>query len=253
MNTLIKKNLVLDFNHFYENDKENFDPSIEYIDMSDICGTDMYCTAEAQQEISNRLSGYSANGIHFLGSGDYHYVSEFFVNKITEPFNLVLFDYHNDMQLPMIHDLTSCGGWAGDILNNNKLINQLIIIGPDQKTINAIESDNMNKLVCISLQTLEKHKAKNEVNKIDTNKPVYISIDKDVLSKTYARTNWNQGEMSLSVLEHILKSILTKSRVIGVDICGEYARDISYWEALEAEEVNERTNMELFRFLTKFK
>ena len=36
-----------------------------------------------------------------------------FVDKIKKPFSLVLFDHHTDMLQPMIHDLTSCGSWAG--------------------------------------------------------------------------------------------------------------------------------------------
>ena len=34
---------------------------------------------------------------------------------------------------------------------------------------------------------------------------IYISIDKDILDKHYIETNWSQGHMSLSMLEHLLK------------------------------------------------
>ena len=34
------------------------------------------------------------------------------MEKITEPFSLVLFDRHPDTQRPSFGDITSCGGWV---------------------------------------------------------------------------------------------------------------------------------------------
>ena len=51
--------------------------------------------------------------------------------------------------------------------------------------------------------------------------PLYISIDKDVLSEQYSETNWNQGELTLGMLEHMLQYFLERASVYGIDICGE--------------------------------
>lgn len=52
---------------------------------------------------------------------------------------------------------------------------------------------------------------------------VYISIDKDVLSSTWARTDWDQGDMQLPELTSFLDEIRQRCTVIGADVCGERA------------------------------
>jgi len=49
--------------------------------------------------------------------------------------------------------------------------------------------------------------------------PVYLSIDKDVLSQEVVQTNWDQG----SFLEHHLIDLIQacKQRLIGADITGD--------------------------------
>ena len=71
---------------------------------------------EAKQEIKRRLCNYGVHGIHFLDNGNYHYMTKIFAEKINMPFSLVLFDHHNDMQQPLIHQLTGCGSWAAEML-----------------------------------------------------------------------------------------------------------------------------------------
>jgi hypothetical protein len=52
-----------------------------------------------------------------------------------------------------------------------------------------------------------------------THAPLYLSIDKDVLSESVARTNWDQGRL---LLDDLLSLIDTAApRVIGSDITGE--------------------------------
>ena len=47
-----------------------------------------------------------------------------------------------------------------------------------------------------------------------------ISIDKDVLSKDFASTDWDQGTMTLESLEALLKAYSAGREIIGADICG---------------------------------
>lgn len=82
------QNLLLDFTHIYPEGIEKEADDITRIDMSDIRGTDMYCSPEAQEEIRRRLQGFGPEGIHFLDNGNYHYVTKLFVEKIRIPFPL---------------------------------------------------------------------------------------------------------------------------------------------------------------------
>ena len=242
------ENVILDFSHVYPENIETQVEDLTRVDLSDISGTNMYCTKEAEDEIRNRLKDFGPEGIHFLDNGNYHYVTKIFLDKIKEPFSLVLFDYHNDMQIPIIHDLISCGSWAREVLKENHYLQQLILIGPDQKSIDEIDSDIQEKLICISIQELEQHKAKKMAEKIQREFPVYFSIDKDVLNRYAARTNWNQGRMSLDMLEMLLYQICAHQKVIGADIGGECSTQEPFNELICDKSINEATNEVLYRF-----
>ena len=223
------RNLFLDFTGIYDREEIEKLPQTVHLDFTDISGTDMYCTPEAEAELKKRLAPFGVSGIHFLDSGNYHYMTKYFVEKIKTPFSLVMFDFHNDMQIPMI------------------------IIGPNQKTLEEIDVNRRDKLVCISLQDLEEKHAGEKIREIKMNIPFYISIDKDVLDKTYAVTNWNQGKMSMTTLETLLHLFLVRGEVIGVDICGEYsALGGSIPEYAQAERVNSKTDRELYNYIRRY-
>ena len=79
--------------------------------------------------------------------------------------------------------------------------------------------------------------------------PVYLSIDKDVLSRDDARTNWDQGEMSLEQMQEMIKQISRERKLLGVDICGEPQQESSRWLEAEELEINDKTNQALCRSL----
>lgn len=206
-------------------------------------------TKAAEKELRKRLNGYRPGGIHFLDSGNYHYMTRLFVEKIHEPFSLVLFDHHSDMQQPVIHELTSCGSWAADVLRTNRYIRQLILVGPERPGIGEIGSEFQSKLVCITMQALQKHQVLEEFAKIRQDLPAYISVDKDVLDRYDARTNWNQGNMSVDMLEKLLGEVFSHQQVIGIDICGECSMSEPFSKLLEDEKINAATNKSLYEFL----
>ena len=76
---------------------------------------------------------------------------------------------------------------------------------------------------------------------------VYISIDKDVLSRDYARTNWDQGDMTLDGLFFAIKDISLKHRIIGVDVCGELT--LLKGACSEDVSINSETNRRIQEFL----
>ena len=246
------QNLILDFSHVYPENIETRMENFRRIDCSDIEGTNMYCTEEAEKELRNRLSRVSPEGIHFLDNGNYHYMTKLFTEKIKDPFSLVLFDHHSDMQQPMIHELTSCGSWAGEILRENPYLEQLILIGPNESSIRKIPSEFKKKLVCISMQQIEAETTEKEFPKIRMDLPAYISIDKDVLNRYGARTNWSQGNMSVDTLKRMLIDVFMHQNVIGVDICGECSLSEPLWQLEEDEKINSVTNTILYQFLLPY-
>lgn len=245
-------NLLLDFTHICPPDVEQRVPGMKRIDLSDIPGTCMYCTGEAKRQLRERLNDYGPHGIHFLDNGNYHYMTELFAEKIRAPFALVLFDHHSDMQQPLIHDLTSCGSWAAQLARNDSFLKQLILIGPDASAFADIDDDLKEKTVFISVSDQEEAAAARQIGQIDMRLPVYLSIDKDILDRCSARTNWNQGNMSLITLEKLLREVFAHQCVIGADICGGCDPQEPLWQLMEDERINARTDAILYRFLSRY-
>ena len=271
------ENLILDFTHVYCDEYIEDIDRFRYMDCSDIEETDMYCSKEAYKRIWEKIKPYGIQGIHYLDSGNYHYITKIITDHIDEPFGLVMYDHHTDMQIPMVPGMMSCGDWAGQALNRNKNLRQLVIVGPPEKDIDqTLESYNgsqSGRLLIFSAEDLHGGLLEDKLKLIRTDLPLYISIDKDVLGTEDCETNWSQGNMSIGGLERLLGVFLggqgeernsdaccnderyagdiRHSRILGVDICGEIQTDIPVPEYLEAEEKNEKVNIELFRFISE--
>lgn len=145
--------------------------------------------------------------------------------------------------------MMSCGDWAGLVLDQNPNLKQLILIGPDATDISQIDAIRKDRLLTFSAEELKNGTAQRKSTDILSGVPFYISIDKDVLSTRFTETNWNQGNMTLDMLEHLLGIILSRETICGIDICGECQPDLPLPEYMEAEEKNERINHELADFI----
>lgn len=251
---MLNNHLILDFSHVYCDEKIPKNDKVLWIDCSDIRECDLYCSKGAEEEIKSRIKPYGIHGIHFLDSGNYHYVTKIMTDFIEQEFLLILFDHHTDMQKPMIDNMTSCGDWAGNVLKTNSLLQQLVLIGPQEGDILEVlnEKDIKEKLLTFSAEEIQGGDVEYKMSKIKKNLPVYVSIDKDILDEEYSMTNWSQGKMSLSMLERLLMPILKNEKILGIDICGECRQDIPFPQYLEAEEINGETNKELFDFLIHY-
>ncbi|WP_346998773.1 arginase family protein [Coprococcus eutactus] len=271
------ENMILDFTHVYRDEDIKDIDRFRYIDCSDIQETDMYCSKNAYEKIWGRIEPYGIQGIHYIDSGNYHYISKIITDHIDEPFGLVMYDHHTDMQMPMVPEMMSCGDWAGQALSQNKNLRQLVIVGPPEsdieQTLESYSGSQSGRLLTFSAEDLHGDLLENKLKLIRTDLPLYISIDKDVLGPEYTETNWSQGDMSIDGLERLLSVFLggqgeeknsdacrndernagdiRHSRILGIDICGEIQTDIPVPEYLEAEEKNEKVNIELFRFISE--
>lgn len=219
-------NVIFNFSNVYREETFYLHKRFQWIDCTDVKGADCFCDNEASREILHRMNNLSAQGIHFIDSGNYHYLSKFFTDKITEDFILVVFDHHPDMQPSLFDDLLTCGDWVKAALDTNSHLQKVVLLGTSDELLAKIDSKYANRLIEYKESQLHDKEAWNQFYNMHFTLPIYISIDKDVMSDEVEDTNWDQGKASLQDLKRALSILLCHDRVIGVDICGECSYSI---------------------------
>ena len=242
-----KKTVIMNFSGIYEEETFYKDREVCWINCRDISGVNGYCSDDAQEEIRKRIWDYDYRGIHFLDSGNYHYLSKFWLEKIEEPYSLIVFDHHTDMQESAFFGMLSCGSWIKEVLEEHPYIKEVCVVGPPKAAIEQCEPNLASRVVFLTQEELEAGILEKWHAFLENGKelPVYLSIDKDVLCLEDARTNWDQGEMKLEEMEKMIKQVFQKRNVLGADICGENPQDTARMPAKEDLEINGRTNARL--------
>ena len=164
---------------------------------SDLSGTGMYVDEDAEKEIKRRLFAAGIPGkyrIRFLDNGNYHYMTRILASYMEAPFDLITFDNHTDDKPPAFEGLKSCGSWRLDIVTENKYLRKNMLVRSRQDFDKAY---------------------------IPSKLPLYISLDKDILSRIVLETNWDQGDMTESELFGILQELLKTRKIAAFDVCGE--------------------------------
>ena len=189
------------------------------LNLRDIEGTVCYCDSEAAREIEARLPEVLPK-IRLIDSGDYHYMTYLLAMREKEPFSLLLLDNHPDNQEPEFWGVLSCGGWVKTLRENCPFLESVLTIGPE-------------------LREYPEGWARG--------RRVYISLDKDIMSKEYARTDWSQGEFTLNDVEHVLRAV--EGEIAAIDICGE----ISVAKGATGEDlrINKLTNIKLLELMSE--
>ena len=255
---------------------------VRWLDCTKIVGTDCYCDDDAIKEINelidnaessksecnriieNRDNSTNAPDIHFFDNGNYHYMSKLWTDRVQEPFTLIVFDHHPDMQPPRFGGILSCGGWVKEVLDNNKFIQSVIIIGVKDELVETVreelsqsgESSILEKVSFIKeseLSTLPSQTSLSSfLSRLSSQHSLYISIDKDALSPTYAATNWDQGSLTLDALKNCITTLAAGRKILGIDICGERAHDFEgdeHHTIQEADSLKSELNRERVEFL----
>ncbi|MGM9790813.1 MAG: hypothetical protein ACI3Y4_00240 [Candidatus Cryptobacteroides sp.] len=155
------------------------------LDFRELDGTCCYCSEEASEVFSKAIPG--PEGIAWIDSGDYHYLSYFRAGRILEDFELILLDNHSDDF--DLCGLLSCGNW-----------------------VTALQAQSGCKVSLI--------RKISDFDPAASALPVFISLDLDVLQDSEFITNWDQGTMTMKELETILGAIAGSRKVLGMDICG---------------------------------
>ena len=250
---------------------------IHWLDCTKIVGTDCYCDDDAIKAINEMIDnaesgcvsenrGNSGNvpTIHFFDNGNYHYVSKLWTDRIQHPFTLIVFDHHPDMQPPRFGGILSCGGWVLEVLENNKFIQNVVIIGVKDELVETVreefsqagDTEILNKVIFVKESELGKviplSSFVNQRSGLSSN--IYLSIDKDALAPAFAATNWDQGSLTLDALKNYITSFTANRKILGIDICGERAHDFegdANHTVQKADCLNNSLNRELVDFLQK--
>jgi len=244
--------------------------NIQWLDCTKIIGTDCYCDDDAVKAINKLIDDTEKSpeipdilhktipGIHFFDNGNYHYMSKLWTDRVQEPFDLIVFDHHPDMQPPRFGGILSCGGWVLEALVNNPFIQSTVIIGVADHLVEEVrnelsQSDNakiLNKVTFICESELKR--LPSLIEQHSSTQPLYISIDKDALAHDHAATNWDQGSLTLDALQKSITSIVANRKILGIDICGERSRDFegdTNHTVQEADRLNDALNRHLLNFL----
>lgn len=253
----------------------NFDQSIvkqrgllekyesDIIDLKDLEGRARYwLNSRDRKIIEERIIGSAKDAVTFLGSGDFHQISEILINSFSQPLSLILFDFHPEWDT--LSPRFSCGSWLNQVLKRKNAL-KVILIGVSSEDISTfnINSGNLKSLRenrveiypythapskvffkkvpqnlsvrierSLFFDTIHWHELAGEdltefFEKIFyrlPSKDVYVSIDKDCLNYDSALTNWEEGRFSLEQLLLMLKLIKENFNIIGLDVTGDYSQ-----------------------------
>lgn len=226
-----KETVIMNFSGIYKNQnfyKNYAEEEIFWTELSDLSGCNCYCDAEASDRIRKEIQAFTGKGLHFIDSGNYHYMTRLWLEKLQIPFRLLVFDNHTDMQPPAFGGLLSCGGWIAASLEELPLLQEVILVGPDEEAYTQVEPDLQQKVLFLSrekLSTMTAEEKEGFFNNLSEDLPLYVSVDKDVLCKGDASTTWSQGDMHLSELMSFLELVLERQNILGMDVCGECDMD----------------------------
>lgn len=215
-------NLILNFTGMYEKMNPEWG-DVPFLDFTELRGSELYVDEEAEFAITREIEKYGPEGLHLLDNGNYHYVSRLFIKLMEEETDLLYFDNHSDDQPPAFEGLKSCGSWVLDLQNEF--------------------ADRLGGMVWVDGRG-ELH----EKGSMSSERPLYISIDKDVFSKEFAATNWDQGELTLDRFMEIYQEVTKGRRIAGIDICGGTVPHDGLFN-LDEIELNKKIDLKLIGFL----
>ena len=72
---------VYDYEAFARNNK------FIWLDCRHLYGTEGYCDRDGTLALKRMIADYPAEGVHFIDSGNYHYLTKFWTDKLETPFS----------------------------------------------------------------------------------------------------------------------------------------------------------------------
>lgn len=178
------------------------------------------------------------------GSGDFHHASLLLIERLADrgPLDVVVFDNHPDnmrypwgihcgswvshvARLPFVRHVQVMGITSNDVSLSHALENRLVPLWRGRVSYWCLGRSTSwarwsgLKGVIRSFDAAERMLDAFALQQSSSRSPVYLSIDKDVLSTRVARTNWDQGVLVEEDLCHAIAAV--GSRLVGCDITGD--------------------------------
>lgn len=185
---------------------------LDFSDLAECCG---YCSDAAAGIIRERIKKEDVHGVRYIDDGNHHYLSKFWMEKIDESFDLCVFDHHTDLQAPGLLPFLSCGSWIRDSLAELQQLKEVYLIGiPSGETIpDDVPKERIHVIT-------EEEANTGELTVPDSGRPIYISVDLDVLSESEFTSIWDQGSMKKERLREWIRSLENCRRILAEDYCG---------------------------------
>jgi arginase family enzyme len=198
----------------------------------------------------------SAPDVIFYGSGDFHHLVWLFLQQLEEPVTVVHFDNHPDwVRFP---NTVNCGSWVARALESHN-VRKVVTIGPcsDDLFRPELKSAVLSAVRERRLEIYAWHARPTRLwgapisvpgvrtvgrnlvwrNLADENwdtfvdemvlslpeTAIWITIDKDVLARDEAVTNWDQGMMRVEQLLVGVRAVASHRKIVGIDVCGDYS------------------------------
>ena len=246
-----------------------------------------------EQALADRLGGASDEAPHltFYGSGDFHHVSLALVRRLREPFNLLVLDNHPDWMcgVPFLH----CGTWlrhasllpmvrrifhvGGDVDFDNsyrwmapwrQLHEGRICVIPGWRRFrrggwSRIDHEPLRPAPdALSVRSRVEKLLRPHLDEL-ARRPLYISLDKDVMAPAESVVNWDSGRLTMPEVGFVLDAFTAAAggRLAGMDVVGDWSPvELRGWfrwmfhltmhpplavDADHARRVNQRVNLRL--------
>lgn len=195
----------------------------------------------------------------FYGSGDFHHLAVVFLAALRECVTLVHIDNHPDWTT--FPATVNCGAWVNRALEL-PTVRRVVTIGPSGSDLRHPEWKFAN-LEALRRGDLEVHAwrapptrfwgrpilasgcttwsgrlvwhnladrpwdqaAEALVRRLPTG-PIWISLDKDVLTAQDAVTDWDQGGMRLEDVLQLISRMVRRHKLLGMDVCGDHSSPV---------------------------
>ena len=212
------------------------------------------CTFGKFHEFSRWLADSMPEGgptVALFGSGDFHHVTLALLERLREPFNLLVLDKHPDWMrgIPFLH----CGTWLRHALRLNNLRRVFhcggaadfdnayrwlapwgdlrsgrVTVFPARRrfTRGKWSSISTHPLLVDGRFTADGFREAFEPVRFELSAvPLYITIDKDVLVAEEAAVNWDSGFLrtidAISIIEAFIEA--AGGRLLGADLNGDWS------------------------------
>jgi len=205
-------------------------------------GCRMQALSALGRELEPALSAGSQ--VVFAGSGDYHHVSYLLIERLRllgAPVQVVVFDNHPDnMRYPFgIH----CGSWVWHV-SRLPFVARVHVVGVTSTDVEGVHvwenhlaplysgkvvywcvNRTLSALMLLGIRRSRSFSSTSALlealndSLTSSPEPVYLSIDKDVLSQDVVQTNWDQGVMRMDELTSAIRML--RGRIVGSDVVGD--------------------------------